>query len=412
MKVLPLTFQLGFLWVVSSATFAIFHPTAIADDQDVLRYVPDSQANSGREKLNATKHIVLIANDHEYRSEQTCPALARILAKRHGFRCTVLFGINEQGFIEGGAKRIPGLETLADADLLVLFVRFLELPSDQAEAIANYFERGGPVIGLRTSTHAFHKQPEPWAHLNYRSDTDDYRGGLGEQIFGNTWDKARGQSHYGTNHQMGSRVFAVPTATDHPILSGVTTFHAYSGAYLSRAPEDAKELLRVQVLQTFEPSENVHPDKPAVTAGWVRDRYVAPSGAERDARVFYGSFGASEDLLSEGCRRVLVNACYWTLGMEDQIRSDLEVDLVGPYSPSPYTSGAYFYRGVRPQDLAGWESPIMPPTAKLAGVDDPKMIQRKRKVLVNRPQLRQQLASEYPQLYGEAEASPKSATKP
>ena len=28
------------------------------------------------------KHIVFIANDHEYRSEEACPTLAKILAKR------------------------------------------------------------------------------------------------------------------------------------------------------------------------------------------------------------------------------------------------------------------------------------------------------------------------------------------
>ncbi|MCB1077694.1 MAG: hypothetical protein KDM64_07705, partial [Verrucomicrobiae bacterium] len=36
------------------------------------------------------KHIVFLAGDHEYRSEETLPALARLLAKHHGFKCTVL----------------------------------------------------------------------------------------------------------------------------------------------------------------------------------------------------------------------------------------------------------------------------------------------------------------------------------
>ena len=38
------------------------------------------------------KHILFIASDHEYRGEETCPAIARIMAKRFGFKCTVLFG--------------------------------------------------------------------------------------------------------------------------------------------------------------------------------------------------------------------------------------------------------------------------------------------------------------------------------
>ena len=41
------------------------------------------------------KHIVFLASDHEYRSEELSPALARILAKHHGFTCTVVFGTDE-----------------------------------------------------------------------------------------------------------------------------------------------------------------------------------------------------------------------------------------------------------------------------------------------------------------------------
>ena len=49
----------------------------------------------------AGKHIVLIAGDEEYRSEEALPMLARILAVRHGFRCTVLFSTNpEDGTID------------------------------------------------------------------------------------------------------------------------------------------------------------------------------------------------------------------------------------------------------------------------------------------------------------------------
>ncbi|HMC61796.1 MAG TPA: hypothetical protein VKJ01_21565, partial [Candidatus Solibacter sp.] len=60
------------------------------------------------------KHIVLIAGDQEYRSEESIPALARILASRHGFHCTVLFSTNRQtGQIDPGTlDNIPGLDAL------------------------------------------------------------------------------------------------------------------------------------------------------------------------------------------------------------------------------------------------------------------------------------------------------------
>ena len=37
------------------------------------------------------KHLVFIASDHEYKSEETLPALARILARHHGFKCTLKY---------------------------------------------------------------------------------------------------------------------------------------------------------------------------------------------------------------------------------------------------------------------------------------------------------------------------------
>lgn len=109
----------------------------------------------GTAGIGAGKHIVFIANDHEYRSEQSCPLLAKILAKHHGFRCTVLFGIDEQGAIKAGAAEVPGMEVLQDADVLVFFTRFMNLPDAQADLLVDYFERGGPAVGIRTSTHCF-----------------------------------------------------------------------------------------------------------------------------------------------------------------------------------------------------------------------------------------------------------------
>jgi len=76
------------------------------------------------------KHIVLISGDEEYRSEETLPQLAKILAKRHGFKCTVLFAIDSKdGTINPNQKdNIPGLENLATADLMVIFTRMRDLP--------------------------------------------------------------------------------------------------------------------------------------------------------------------------------------------------------------------------------------------------------------------------------------------
>ena len=50
----------------------------------------------GRHGPGEGKHIVWISGDEEYRSEEALPALAKIMAVHHGFKCTALFAINPE----------------------------------------------------------------------------------------------------------------------------------------------------------------------------------------------------------------------------------------------------------------------------------------------------------------------------
>ena len=108
------------------------------------------------------KHIVFLAGDHEYRSEESLPALARIMARHYGFKCSVFFTTNPKtGFIEPGSSNIAGLEALKTADLLVVFLRFQDFPDAEMQHVVDYLDRGGPVVGFRTATHAFQiKRPD------------------------------------------------------------------------------------------------------------------------------------------------------------------------------------------------------------------------------------------------------------
>src|SRR5947209_11267872 len=84
------------------------------------------------------RNVVLVSGDDEYRSEEALPQLARILSKRHGFRCTVLFAIDPKtGEINPQVNNnIPGLEALKTADLMVIFTRFRNLPDEQMKYVA------------------------------------------------------------------------------------------------------------------------------------------------------------------------------------------------------------------------------------------------------------------------------------
>src|SRR3954447_3103969 len=75
------------------------------------------------------KHVVLVSGDEEYRSEEALPQLGKILAQRHGFKCTVLFAIDpKNGEVNPNVSNIPGLEQLKTADLMIVALRFRNLP--------------------------------------------------------------------------------------------------------------------------------------------------------------------------------------------------------------------------------------------------------------------------------------------
>src|SRR3954468_22387702 len=141
------------------------------------------------------KHIVLVSGDEEYRSEEALPQLAKILAKRHGFRCTVLFAIDpNDGTINPNVSNIPGLEALDKADLLVIFTRFRDLPDEQMKHIVDYLDAGKPIVGIRTATHAFNIKPgKTYSKYSHNSKDESYSEGFGKQILGETWINHHGK---------------------------------------------------------------------------------------------------------------------------------------------------------------------------------------------------------------------------
>jgi len=307
----------------------------------------------GTEGPGKGKHIVFIASDHEYRAEETCPALARILAKHHGFKCTVLFGVDAAGEIKAGASNINGLEALEKADLMVIFTRFLDLPADQMNHILAYIDRAGPVVGFRTSSHAF-KIPNDsqFAKYNFSYKGADYKGGFGEQILGNTWE-----GHYGKNHKQGTRIQLIPEQKDNPILLGVKDgAFCYAGGYNGVVREGMTVIANSQPMVSMEKDAALDEKKPPVACTWTRE-YSAKNGQK--GRAFHSTQGASQDLLDENYRRMVINGIFWAAGMGKEIKADAEIAFVGSYKPNTFRMNGYA-QGVKPGDLQSYDSPIMP----------------------------------------------------
>lgn len=292
------------------------------------------------------RHIVFVVGDQEYRSEESMPQLARILARHHGFKTTVLLPIHRvTGEIDPMTMdNIPGLEALAGADLMVIFTRFLELPDEQMRHIIDYTNSGKPIVGLRTATHAFNyrmRKDSPYARYSWNSK--DPAGGWGRQVLGETWI-----NHYGAHEKESTRGEIVEGMRSHPILRGVKDLWGPSDVYgLTTLPEDVEPLVMGVVLTGMNPSDPPHPSKRPVPVAWTRT-YQGASG--KPSRVFTTTMGHAGDLHNEGFRRLLVNACYWGLGMESRIPRKSKVELVGEYKPNPIHPKKH-KTGIRPADL-------------------------------------------------------------
>ncbi len=306
----------------------------------------------GGEGAGKGKHVVFIASDHEYKSEEILPALARILSKHHGFKSTVLFGVDAEGNIKPGESNIPGTDALKTADLMVIFTRFQNLPDAQMQPIVDYLKRGGPVVGLRTATHAF-KIPKDsaFAKFDYGYKGADFTGGFGRQILGETW-----VGHYGPNHKSSTRLDIVPEKAGHPVLAGVKNPWSEIGAYNAHPIEGSEILAMAQPLAGMTPDSADDTTKVPMPGAWVRT-YQSESG--KAGRVFATTSGGSGDLVNDGFRRMIVNACFWAAGLEAAIQPTMEIGIVGPYRPT-WMGVNKRAANVKPEALAGYESPILP----------------------------------------------------
>jgi type 1 glutamine amidotransferase len=291
------------------------------------------------------KRIVLVSGDEEYRSEQALPQLARILSQRHGFDCTVLFAINpKDGTIDPNqSDNIPGLEALDSADLMILFTRFRNLPDTQMKHIVDYVESGRPVVAMRTATHAFDLKTSK-TYQRYSWNSKEWDGGFGRQVLGETWI-----AHHGQHGVQSTRGIFVEGQEKHPILRGIRSGAIWvpTDVYKVRLPlpDGAQPLVLGEVLQGMNPSD-------APVAGKQNDPMmpVAWTMAHAGVRIFTTTMGSSQDLLNESFRRLLVNASYWVMHMDNRISERSSVGLVGPYDPLQFKFGGAA-KGVKPSDL-------------------------------------------------------------
>lgn len=292
------------------------------------------------------RRIVLVSGDEEYRSEEALPMLGRMLA-HHGFEAVVLFSQDpESGEIDPeNLEHIPGLHLVDDADVLVLQLRFRELPDADMKHIVDFVESGKPVVGIRTSTHAFfyRERPEsPYAYWTWNAS--EPAGGFGGHVLGETWVAHHG--HHGSEATRG-----VPEGT-HVTLNGVKDVFGPTDVYAIRdLPPDSIVVLRGAILEGMNPDDAIRDDdrnKPMHPVAWLRERPM-PDGSTQ--RVFVTTMGTAQDFSSRDLRRLMLQAMLWQMDDEEAIPANgLDAPLIGEWEPTPFGFGNH-RRGYTPSDV-------------------------------------------------------------
>lgn len=277
-----------------------------------------------KEDTSPAPHVVFVMGDEEYRSEESMPMLAKILKRELGARISLCYPLDAYGIIDPNRNdHIEGLEALQDADLMVMFTRWRALPDTQLHLIDRFVHSGKPIVGFRTSTHAFlYKDDRSKEHYNDEWPT---------RIFGQQWITHHGHFDDGKNPL--TQVNLAPKAESSPILNGVEAFEAYSWLYHVQGGgwhlyDDPDILLTGTSLKSGHAMKDQTDDYPLTNP-------VAWTKSFEGARVFFTTLGHPYDFLNENMRRLALNGIYWALNMENKIPpKGINVQLEAAYEPN------------------------------------------------------------------------------
>ena len=203
--------------------------------------------------------IHIISGAREYQSEASMRSFSAWMEKHYEVKFTASWG-------HDGIKKLPNFGALAEADVMFVFARRMKLVEPQMKLIRAHWEKGKPIVGVRTASHAFQK-----------ADNEIFD----RQVMGGNY-----QGHFGDGP------VKVTNLGKHPILKGVdkiTSDKLYKAGPLAKG---------TMVLQQGDIGTNKH------AVSWVN--------SWQGGRIFYTSLGIAEDFENKDFKQLLVNAIYWT----------------------------------------------------------------------------------------------------
>lgn len=288
-------------------------------------------------------HIVFVIGDEEYRSEESMPMLSRLAEKELGVKVSLCFSTDSLGIVDPNRlDHISGLEALADADLMVMFTRFRALPDHQLKPIMDFVNSAKPVVGFRTSTHAFlYKTDSTKYHMNNTWPAD---------LFGQQWI-----THHGHFDDGNSPLTKINKRKDHSILNGVSDFVAYSWLYHVEGggwnlQGDCDILLDGTSLRSSH-EEGGRLEKFPLTnpVAWTKNHL---SNSNEPSRVFFTTLGHPYDFKNENMRRLALQGIAWALSREKEIPTKgFSVNLDQTFEPNNSGFGKKYKLNKKPEEF-------------------------------------------------------------
>lgn len=200
----------------------------------------------------------------EYKPVESLTAFKKYLEEHYRVECSTSFGKD--------GKSLPNLDALKNADVMVVFLRRMNLPEEQMAIIRDHWEKGKPVVALRTASHGFQE-----------ADNRLFAG----KVLGGEY---KGPGSYTAPF----KAISTEAQKEHPVLRGVGPIDSRGRYNFDKLAEAAIVLQVVDAPGKKVPSP----------VSWVH--------SYKGGRTFFSTMGVPEDFENETFRRLLTNAIFWT----------------------------------------------------------------------------------------------------
>ncbi|HRQ48911.1 MAG TPA: isochorismatase family protein [Agriterribacter sp.] len=241
--------------------------------------------------------IAFLTAEGEYHANQRLPDFGHRLLLKEGMNCEYATGLP---LMEGpGRHNLENLQVLADADLAVIFIRRVALEPEKMALIKDFVNRGKPLLGIRTASHAFDaKGNVPREGGSITASAEKVSGFLEQwpefdsAVLGGNY-----QGHY-PHLKEKTLIHIVPGMEGHPVLKGIPAegFESKNWLYKNtplRSP-NAQVLLTGTV-----PNEKPEP------VLWINN-----NGKNK---VIYTSLGHWDDWKTEAVQKLFVQSVQYLL---------------------------------------------------------------------------------------------------